>query len=427
MIASNVVNFYDEPDEPEPEAQEWNADLSSAIDYEIPFEGLARDIQQWIISTSIKRQPALAFAATIAVLSTVYGRSYSLDGIKGNVMLLCLADSAEGKDWPLKAAGKLLDSCGYGDNIHGQMASGAALVDAVVEHPNSLLALDEIGHYFSSINCKTSNQYSREIMPIITRMYTDSSDVFREKGRKDKPGRVIREPNLCVLGMTTERQILDSLKSTEVMDGSLARFLVIFGEKNVPHSRGRVRNKNVPEPIADALKDRKDLFSMTNDFRSRELNVSEDYLAEKDLQDDSFHYLSVQMDKEGGDRAVFKTLYKRVSVMALQLAMLIDGAQDADVYNWCIGIVVQSADVFIKKFMHMCADNDNERYSKILQRVIKEAGKEGIKLSDLTRRTQAINPSLKKQLLAEFIGSGLVFERLEPCGQRPITRYFWQK
>jgi len=107
--------------------------------------------------------------------------------------------------------------------------------------------------------------------------------------------------------------------------------------------------------------------------------------------------------------------------------MLIDGAQDVAVYDWCISIVVQSADVFIKKFMHMCADNDNERYSKILQRVIKEAGKDGIKLSDLTRRTQAINPSLKKQLLAEFIGSGLVFERLEPCGQRPVTRYFWQK
>jgi hypothetical protein len=411
------------------EAQEWIPDITNGIDYEIKEPGLAREIQQWILSTSIKRQPALAFAATIAVLSTAYGRSYSIDGVKGNVMMLCMAESGEGKDWPIKAATKILASVGMGENVYGQMASGAALVDAVSDTPNALLTIDEAGHYFSSINNKTSNQYSREIMPIITELYTSSADQYREKKRKGQESRIIKEPNLCFLGMTTERQILDSLKSTEVMDGSLARFLVIFGEKHVAINHDRIKSRNVPENITEALRSKINLFDSSPYFESTPIDVSDDYLAEKYFQDDKFNHLSIEMEKAGGDKAVFKTLYKRISVMSLQLALLLDLGESIDTYEWCMRLVWSSADVFIKKFQHLCADNENERYSKILQRVIKEAGKNGVTQSEMTRKTQSINPSLKKQLLAEFLESGLVFTNdVRVKGhQRPVKTYYWKK
>ena len=411
------------------EAQEWVPDITNGIDYEIKAPGLARDIQQWILSTSIKKQPALALASTLAVLSTAYGRSYSIDGVKGNIMMLCMAESGEGKDWPIKAATKILASVGLGDHVYGQMASGAALVDAISDTPNALLTIDEAGHYFSSINNKTSNQYSREIMPIITELYTSSADQYREKKRKGQESRIIKEPNLCFLGMTTERQILDSLKSTEVMDGSLARFLVLFGEKHVAINHDRVKSRNVPEHITEALKEKINLFESSPHFESMSIDVSDDYLAEKYFQDDKFNHLSIEMEKAGGDKAVFKTLYKRISVMSLQLALLLDFGESIDTYEWCMRLVWSSADVFIKKFQHLCADNENERYSKILQRVIKESGKQGLNQRDLTRKTQSINPALKKQLLAEFIESGLVFTNdVRIKGSQKSTKfYYWKK
>jgi len=414
---------------PEPEAQEWVHDITNGIDYEIKQPGLAKHIQQWILSTSVKKQPALAFAATIAVLSVAYGRNYSIDGIKGNIMMLCMAESGEGKDWPIKAAVKILESIGFGNHVYGQMASGAALIDAMSETPNALLPIDEAGHYFSSINSKNSNQYSREIMPIITELYTSASDSYREKKRKGQESRVIKEPNLCVLAMTTERQIMDTLKSSEVMDGSLARFLVIFGEKHVSISKDRVKDKSVPDDIIEALKERINLFGNSSLFSSTPIDVPDDYLKEKYLQDDKFNYLSIEMEKNGGDKAIFKTLYKRISVMSLQLALLLDCGKSIETYEWCMRLVWSSADVFIKKFMHLCADNENERYSKILQRVIKESGRDGISKSDFTRRTQSIAPYLKKQLLSEFIEAGLVFENSlrEKGKQRPVVKYFWKK
>ena len=411
------------------EAQEWIPDITDGIDYEIKQPGLARDIQQWILSTSVKRQPALSFAATIAVLSTTFGRNYSIDGIKGNIMMLCMAESGEGKDWPIKAAVKILESINLGTHVYGQMASGAALIDAMSETPNALLPIDEAGHYFSSINSKTSNQYSREIMPIITELYTSASDSYREKKRKGQDSRTIKEPNLCVLGMTTERQILDTLKSSEVMDGSLARFLVIFGEKHVQISRDRIKDKSVPSSISEALKRHINVFGKGELFKSESINVSDEYLEEKYLQDDKFNYMSIEMEKNGGDKAIFKTLYKRISVMSLQLALLLDCGKSIETYEWCMRLVWSSADVFIKKFMHLCADNDNERYSKILQRVIKESGRNGLSKRDLTRKTQSIAPYLKKQLLSEFMEAGLIFmdDVKDHGSQKRTTKYYWKK
>jgi len=124
-LTDNVV------DSPFPE--ELEEEKSGAIDYIIPFPSLARDIQQWILAAANKKQPAIAFVATMAVLATVIGRNIELDGIKGNLLMAAMAESGEGKDWPIKAVGKVLDAVSLSDCIHGQMASGAALIEALME------------------------------------------------------------------------------------------------------------------------------------------------------------------------------------------------------------------------------------------------------------------------------------------------------
>jgi hypothetical protein len=213
------------------------------------------------------------------------------------------------------------------------------------------------------------------------------------------------------------------------MDGSLARFLVIFGEKHVQISRDRIKDKSVPVSISEALKRHINAIGKHELFNSESINVSDEYLEEKYLQDDKFNYMSIDMEKNGGDKAIFKTLYKRISVMSLQLALLLDCGKSIETYEWCMRLVWSSADVFIKKFMHLCADNDNERYSKILQRVIKESGRDGLSKRDLTRKTQSIAPYLKKQLLSEFMEAGLIFmdDVKDHGSQKRTTKYYWKK
>lgn len=409
-----------------PEAQDWKPDLSAEIDYMIPFPGLAQDIQRWILDTSIKPQPALAFASTISVLSVIYGRAFQVSGIKGNILSLCLAESGEGKDWPLKSCQKILGAIGMDNHVYGDMASGAALIDAIVETPNALLPIDEAGHYFASITSKNSNQYSREIMPIITKLYTSGADFYIDKKRKGQDSRKIIEPNLSVLAMSTERQIMESLKTSEVADGSLARFLVIFGQNNVPINKNRNLDTRLPGSIksrVEVLKCSQFMLSSTN------IELAEEYLFAKQVMEDSFNTRAIKVGERKDDRAMFKPFYYRLSVKSIQLALLIDQCYSIDVLDWCSNIVEKSCEVFIKKFLHLAADNDTERHIKIVQRAIKEAGKTGISKNNFYDKTRQVDPGLKKRILDDLLDSGKVFveERYVGSSQKLSAFYYWRK
>lgn len=409
-----------------PQAQEWQADLSGAIDYMIPFPGLAQDIQKWILETSVKPQPALAFAATLAVLSVTMGRTVQVEGIKGNLLFLCLAESGEGKDWPMKSCRKLLDSVGMGNAVYGDMASGAALVAALEESPSCLLQIDEAGHYFASINSKTSNQYSREILPIITQVYTSAADCYTAKKLKSKEGAKIVEPNLSMMGMSTERQIIDTLKTSEIADGSIARFFVIFGNNNVAINRNRKSNASVPDSIKSRLEMLKGGQFMLS---STDLVLNNDYHAAKVDLEDKFNQAAIELGKSHGEKAIFKPLKYRTAVRSIQVALLLDQCYSLEVLNWAADIVDRSCDIFIKKFCHLSSDNDNERYVKIIERAIKEAGTKGITKERFYDKTRAVDSGLKKRILADLFESNKIFtnesEDIKP-GPKALL-YFWRK
>lgn len=407
-------------------AQDWREDLSASIDYMIPFPGLAQDIQQWILGTSKKRQPALAFAATLAILATAYGRNIQLDGIKGNVMFMCLADSGEGKDWPLKCCDKILEAVGLESRVNGQMASGAALIETVVSEPSTLLCIDELGHYFTGINSKSSNQFSREIMPIMTEMYTSAGDAYRSKKSVTRGSHKILEPNLSVLGMSTERQIMEALKSSEVADGSLARFGVFFGQNNVTIAQKRKSGSTVPDSIKSGLNAIIEKYKEPYILKSHVLEPGEDFILERLAIENYFNNMAINLPP---NRIMFKPFYYRGAVRVFQMSLLIDQCQSVDVLHWAKDIVKESTDVFITKFLHLSADNETERLVKIIERAIKESGVSGITGSDLYRKTRQVPTQMRKGLIAEMLENKTIFEKkfFINGADKPTVRFFWRK
>jgi DNA polymerase III epsilon subunit-like protein len=407
----------------ESEAQEWKPNISGEIDYIIPFTGIAADIQRWIIDTSKKIQPAISLAATLSILSMIIGRHVVCDGIKGNMLIICLAESGEGKDWPRQAIQKVLDAVDMGECVYGQVASGAALIESLNETPSMLLSLDEIGHYFQSINSKYSNQYAREIMPIITECYSSSADKYTPKVRKGEKVKSILEPNLSVFGLSTERQIMDNLKSSEIADGSLARFWMLFGTDNNLLNRKKLKNDDVPRKIIDGLNELKEKYHRRHILKSMPLEVSEEYEQKRWYLADYFNRKAI---KVGG---TFKPLHNRDYVKCQQVALLIDQCASVQVLEWAAKLVEATTEIFIKKFQHMCADNENERLYKLLVAKIKESGKDGISARDLTRSTQQITPMLRKHMLRELEDVGSIFSRhnVLNSSHKATTFYFWAK
>jgi hypothetical protein len=52
--------------------------------------------------------------------------------------------------------------------------------------------------------------------------------------------------------------------------------------------------------------------------------------------------------------------------------MLIDGCKNIEVIEWLKELELKSVEIFMKKFLHLGSDNDNESYVKTIERAIKE-------------------------------------------------------
>jgi hypothetical protein len=414
-----------EPSNIEEEAQDWKPNLAGEIDYLIPFDGIAKHIQEWILSTSMYPQPAIAFAATMSVLAVTIGRSIRIENIKGNLMYIAMAESGEGKDWPFKAAKKIIDAIGLSDRVCKKAASGAALMEALSESPSLLFHIDEFGNYLSSINGKNSNQYSKEIVDIITEAYTSADGELTGKRTKgNEPIRVI-EPNLCVMGLSTERQVFDGLRTSDIANGSLARYSMLFGDNGMLPRRVNYKSHEVPGYIVDGLKELMTLYEKPFFLSSQQLSISKQYDDEKF----NLSYRTKEMINrlKGNDKS-FIPMYNRIAFRSVQQAMLIDRCTDIDVLLWLEKLELASVNIFAKKFMHLGADNEDERLAKLLQAKIKEAGKNGILASSLTRSTQQIKTSVRKQMIEELLAHGIIGEaKSSTGGQRPSTLYYWKK
>jgi hypothetical protein len=232
--------------------------------------------------------------------------------------------------------------------------------------------------------------------------------------------------------MTTENQIIETMRTSEVSDGSLARFLIMYGQKATQIQTDRVSIKDVPQSIID------DLESLINAvgsdkfgfFGSKPIEVSESYQT-------VFNDLSIRMNDmandlgadENSSNAMFEPFYHRIAVRSAQIALVIDQCQSVDVLHWAEDLTIKTTAMFTKKFKHLASDNENENMAKTVERAIKEASKSGITKSQLYDRTRKVSTIQKKMILDDLIESGKVFTREKYInGSRKATIvYFWKK
>ena len=416
------------------EAQDWNPSLSGNIDFIIPFDGIAKDIQQWILDGQRRKQPGLSLCSTLAILSTAKGRIQNYEGsIKGNFMMIGLCESGDGKEYCLRVVEKALSQCknektNLGNLVQGQMASGAALIDAINEHGHTCaMVVDEIGHYLGGVSGKKANVYAAEIMPLMTELYTKSDGLFIGKSKKGEPGARILEPNLTLLGMSSEKQFLETLTEGMISDGSLARFFIVFGETDPPpifDSKSEPLPKHIAETLLDVYQMNIALYA--GDFESNKLSVTDDYRSEFKWLQEIFYAkaLGCNGDKQ---KEVFKPFYKRLAVKSLQMALLIDDCQSVEVLQWCAEICEKTLDIFIKKYNHNVAGSIYEVWNKTVEKAIKESGKKGISKNDLRVKTRAMPVDSRDKIINDLIKHEQVFTTNEEIHGKINTLYFWRK
>lgn len=380
----------------------WQRDLGSG--------GLAQFVE-CVTRSATSPQPYVTLGAALAAFGTAAGRRYaSPTDLRTNVYCIGIADSGGGKDHPLRAASTILIEAGYAQYVGGgSIASGQAMITDLVNNPSMLYPLDEIGFLLSGASDrKRSAKHITDIVDKLTEFYSMASHTFLgtsyanqdEKGG-GKPRKIIEQPNLSLFGVTTPSVFWGSLKSDNVMDGSLARMLIFESECNYPETQFDASRKGFPAMLMNRVKSvalgAKDhsAFPLGENAVTKPKPFPVQYAcirAANKVREMASYQREMLRAHEGTH---VNSVIARMNENAIKLA-LIKAVSDnpespaitkADL-EWGLLISETSVNALKRAINDRVADNEIEARNKKLFRIIADSGSAGIDHTDLFRRAQ---------------------------------------
>ena len=140
-----------------------------------------------------------------------------------------------------------------------KIASGAGLLTAVHRQPAILFQIDEFGMFLSAAaDRRRSPRHITDILDNMTELYTAAGGIFLGAEYANRDGqnerRDINQPCLCVYGTTTPLHFWNALQGSNVVDGSLARFIILPTEDDYPEENAGARHpRPPPQPLIDEL------------------------------------------------------------------------------------------------------------------------------------------------------------------------------
>lgn len=400
----------------------------------VPTDGLTGVLAQLVEhlnSVARKQQPVLALGASLCVLGTLIGRNYKTD-YRSNLYVVGIAGSGEGKNDAKRELKQLLIKAGLGHYIGpDRVASASGLLDHVRVRPSTLLFMDEFGHTLSRLTDKNASQHVSEILHTMTDLYTTSDGIhsgtaYSMSGKIGEPPAPIDQPNLSIYGICTPDQFWSAMTSKELVDGSVARMLIMHGCENPPRNKSRLRDVDTSllqqrlQVIAQRGESKQgNLNGVTSSMQTacklRDVPVSAN--AQNRL-DDYYDALIEQAHKNK-----FAPLLHRRNEMVGKLALILavsDNAYEPRVtlahVDWSIRLVDHCSEQFIQSIKNHVADNQTEAHHKRVLAVIRDAGPGGLSGREFYRRTQWLTKRERADILESLAEAGQVARTVAATG-----------
>jgi len=223
-------------------------------------DGLVGDLARYMIDTARRPQPLLAVGASLCALGALMGRRYrTTTDLRTNLYIVGIADSGSGKNHAREVVNELFFAAGLAHHLGGnKIASGAGLLTALHRQPAILFQIDEFGMFLSAAaDRKRSPRHVTEILDNMTELYTAACGVFLGAEYANRDGsnerRDIVQPCLCVYGTTTPLHFWGALQGANVVDGSLARFIILPSDEDYPDENRRAGLRTSPRPLIEGL------------------------------------------------------------------------------------------------------------------------------------------------------------------------------
>ena len=390
-------------------------------------DGLVGDLTDYMLSTARRPQPLLSLGASLCAIGALMGRNYRTESnLRSNLYVVGIADSGSGKNHAREIINETFFEAGLAHHLGGnKIASGAGLLTALHRQPAILFQIDEFGMFLSAAaDRKRSPRHITEILDNMTELYTSAGGIFLGAEYANRDGtnerRDINQPSLCVYGTTTPLHFWGALQGANVVDGSLARFLILPSDEDYPDENIAVGIRHAPPVLIQGLQliasggggKKGNLTGKTADQNTA---VNPMIVPMTDEARARFRQLSIELTEElrAAAGTAFTAILARIGENALKLALIVAVGRDParpeieiTAAEWAISFVRHYAQRTMEAVERHVADTETEAHLKRLKEIIRASGAKGITKSEITRASQWLKSRDRDEILLTLIESG---------------------
>ncbi|MGE3425137.1 MAG: bifunctional DNA primase/polymerase, partial [Dehalococcoidia bacterium] len=404
--------------------------------------GLVGDLARWILETSPQPQPALALASSIATVGAILGRRVKTEtNLRTNIYALGIGETGCGKNPGIRRPVTLLAHAGLERMIGpGEWKSDSGLRTAIRERPSQVCFIDEFVKVLATMSGDRVPAYIAGIKRALLELFSCAADTWLATAYANNtlhPAEPLHEPHLCVYGVGTPADFFSVVDHVAVSDGFLNRFLCFFVDDHLPRRVRPATFEGAPAALVEqvrAIEDRTapegnlEGLSHSMAFRSGAklvpfLKRAQDLIWKVEAENDE-RIRAMQARKNP-----LASLWGRFSEHVQKLALLraasddrtreiseLDVAWAVELVGWC------QRRVHVLARAHLAGSRVEADLKRVL-RVIEGEGAAGVTSSTLTRRTQWLRRSERKDVLATLAESGQIVVDVEQrdSGRAPIV------
>ncbi len=284
---------------------------------------------------------------------------------------------------------------------------------------------------------RRSPRHITEILDNMTELYTAAGSVFlgaeyaNHDGRNER--RDITQPCLCVYGTTTPLHFWNALQSTNVIDGSLARFIILPSEEDYPEEAMGRGIRTAPQRLVERLRLAAEGGGHLPSGNLAGLGAGTTTAVEPmtvPMTAEAVEaFAGLGLDITSALRKARGTphtaMLARVSENAQKLALIASVSRDpvapvisAGDAEWAIELVRHFVGRTMRAVEHHVADNETERNHKRILEFIRKAGQAGVTKTELTKKTQFLERRTRDEAILTLTEAGLLTTRIRPSSTK---------
>ncbi len=453
VIPADVEFEETTPDEESPQKKSTKIPPKKSVyGFSLPakeLHNLAGELSRCIYDTASQKQPFYAIQAALSFLGGMLSHRVctEYDGMT-NIYCISVGEPGSGKDHGrqiIEIINEIIKDTSGSNLIMGIPASGTGSITSLKRRKGrALIQVDEMGKFLKNIKNKNAATFQKEIIDGWMMLYSCASSVFREKeyaGQTEDSAEIVK-PCLSIHAMSTPDNFFDNMSEEDAKDGFLSRLMIITSEDRKPiRVNPDYNKKDIPEHIIKKLLAIEAMSTNWDDECSDvppNKRIPSDKIIPKIIKfspeaREILDQYEKKIDQIGEElfrkNHPLRGVWVRVGENCAKIALIIaegDCITAEDMLWACQWVTYWTEQTFMQVEERTC-ENDSESNNKRVLQYIREAGKKGITVSELTKKTKWLRDCThRKNILATLISA----EEIEPitteAKQRcpATTRYF---